>query len=344
MAKKNVLDDIGDVKDPDLSFTSSDDAVQNTLDDIDGLSENSGVSISGRIYRVLSPADTSPGRCMTELVGVVDSFVDEDYVGRNYGPGRYKLRFRIKREGSKPIDRNVIFSVGREYEKFVKKNDVQPAGGRSSSMCSESGTSSTAGLVQSFLGSMTAEKVAGIVAAVEAVKSLLTPKQPDYMRLFEILARREEPKPAFSDSVVISAINSLKEKNTQPSIFEQIRDVSRLKDLLIKDEGDEKETEGDDMNFLLKTAFQYLPQLLAKNGNNYEEAGRQAASMPMVKDIVTNDPQLAKHFFVRARDRYGLEAAQQLARGFGLNLSEPKVQDVPGDYEGNDVEDSEQAI
>ena len=57
--------------------------------------DGSGATVSGRIYRKLPPDNERGIAQPTEFCGPVDRFVDEDYVGKKYGPGHYKLRFIV---------------------------------------------------------------------------------------------------------------------------------------------------------------------------------------------------------------------------------------------------------
>lgn len=315
--ERNVLDE--DMAQENLFQDSEKENFESTLDEINGISENSGVTVTGRIYRIVGPSD-AVGRPATELVGKVDCFVDEDYVGRHYGSGRYKIRFRIKKNGeSGSAERNVSFSVGREYDRFVKPETKAP---QLLARAASAQESAPVGFFDKILENVTSEKIAMLSMAIEAVKKIFAPPpQPDWIRLIEVLSKREPQKPAFSDTVVMSAMESLKEKNKTPSVFDQVREYNKLKDLFRNEEAEEKdEKDNGEMNLLLKTAFEYLPILLKKNNGNYQEVGRQAAEMPMIKNMVQNDPELAQNFFQCAKDRFGFAAARDLARGFGIDM------------------------
>jgi hypothetical protein len=123
-------------------------------------------------------------------------------------------------------------------------------------------------------------------------------------------------------------MESMKEKQKQPSFLEQYREMKELEKEL-KDgassegEGDEDEEEnGETMNAILKMAMGLLPQLLQKNNNNFQATGAEAAENAYVKNLVASDPQLALTFFEKAKQKYGLENAQKLALGFGYNLKD----------------------
>lgn len=341
---RNILDEVNGIEQTDLNLDAE--AYEKAVDDINSLTENNGVTVSGRIFRLTGPADQVAGRQACELVGKVDEFIDEDYVGRHYGSGRYKVRFRVYKNGeTKGTERIVIFNIGKEYDKYVqdqpKSASIEPP--RVETVTNyRDGVSSGAAAVSPFSGLsalLTPANITAVVAAIEGIKRIFTPapvQQPDWIRLIEVISKRDEPKPSFSDSIVLSAMESLKEKNKTPSVFEQIRDVERLKDVLLKDNNadDEKEKDSGEMNLLLKAAFEYLPKLLAANNNNYRAVGQQAAEMPYIKNLVSNDPELAQQFFSAARDKYGFDAAQKLAQGFGYNMQiAPETDAIDGQDE-----------
>ena len=107
----------------------------------------------------------------------------------------------------------------------------------------------------------------------------------------------------------------------ETSLEGAIREIKEELGTANNEESDEEE-EGETMNILLKTALEYLPQLLQKNNNNFQAVGVQAAENPLVKNLVANDPELAQTFFEKAREKYGLENAKKLALGFGFNLED----------------------
>lgn len=314
--------------------------IEKTLDELNEIMENGGVTISGRIYRFLSPADSLAGRPSCELVGKVEEIVDEDFVGRQYGSGKYKVRYRIKpADGGKSEERVTIFSVGKEYDKFIKKDEapaqVAPVVTNRGGVL---GGDSRGDFLGRFLDSLTPDKVTAYAMAIKAIKELFAKEpvqQPDWVGLIKAISGTREPaKPAFSDTVVVSAIESLKEAKAQPTVIEQIRDLKRIKEALSDGEGD-NEKDGEDMNLYLKTALEILPKLLEKNNNNFSAVGKQVAENPLVKNLVTNDPELAQLFFEKAKKKYGFENAKNLAAGFGLDMQLAPAQ-VVDDEEGED--------
>lgn len=301
--------------------------LEQVLDEFDDLVENDGVTVTGRIYRCLPPNEKGYAQ-PTELCGKVDHKVDEDFVGRNFGSGKYKVRYFIKDADGNKAEKNYIYSIGKEYDAFLKPSEPprapegaqpQPARG---------------GFLEKILNELTPEKVTVCTLALEGLKKFfappLPPPQPDWASLLQILtATNKDAKPALSDTIVLAAMDSMKEKQKQPSFLEQYREMKELEREL-KDgsssegEGDEDDDEenGETMNALLKMAMAYLPQLLQKNNNNFQATGAEAAENAYIKNLVSNDPQLALTFFEKAKQKYGLENAQKLALGFGYNLQD----------------------
>ena len=306
------------------------------LDQIADNQENGGYLISGRIYRFLYPDDPQ-GRQTTELVGKVDNFVDEDYVGRLYGSGKYKIRYNIK-NGDRPDDPTVkkvlIYQVGKEYDKFVTRAEVEDR--EATARENYAVRQKTAGPLDSIFGTLTPEKITAWALAIKTVKEVFAPPPPpDFSGLLQaVLSAQKQPAPALSDSIVLSAMDALRAKNEPPDVLEQIVKLKRVKDALKDEAADEDEggkpgkIDGESMNLLIKTGLQLLGGMLEKNHQNYEAVGRAAAQMPYIKNLVADDPDLAQDFFEAARDKYGLDGARKLAAGFGI-----KIDEAPGQIE-----------
>lgn len=321
MRKRNTQTENGD------EIAEEKKGLAQALEEFDELVENGGVTVTGRIYRCLPPQEKGFAQ-PTELCGKVDHFVDEDFVGRTFGSGKYKVRYIIKDADGNKEEKNFIFTVGKEYDAFVKPSEpprapevaqTQPARG---------------GFLEEIFNMLTPDKVAACTLVFKGLKKIFEPPppppQPDWAAILQILnATNKDAKPALSDTIVLAAMDSMKEKQKQPSFLEQYREMKELEREL-KDgassegEGDEDDDEenGETMNTLLNMAMSYLPQLLQKNNNNFQATGAEAAENAYIKNIVSNDPQLARTFFNTAKARYGLENAQKLALGFGINLND----------------------
>lgn len=321
MRKRNTLTENGD------EIAEEKNGLAQALDEFDELVENGGVTVNGRIYRCLPPNEKGFAQ-PTELCGKVDHFVDEDFVGRSFGSGKYKVRYIIKDADGNKEEKNFIFTVGKEYDAFVKPSEPPraPEGARPQP--------ARGGFLENIFNELTPEKVTVCTLALEGLKKIFAPPppppQPDWAALLQILtATNKDTKPALSDTIVLAAMDSMKEKQKQPSFLEQYREMKELERELKdgassegEDEEDNEEENGETMNALLKMAMAYLPQLLQKNNNNFQATGAEAAENAYIKNLVSSDPQLALTFFEKAKQKYGLENAQKLALGFGYNLQD----------------------
>ena len=276
--------------------------------------------IYGRVYRITSPVD-SVGRPSSEFVGKVTERVDEDYIGSIFG--------RVTRSDCSKFERDEYFNIGQEYAKKAPAAPVQapaPALG---------------GLdLGGLLGGLTVEKITAIGAGLKLIKDFLAPPPPppavDVAKLLEIFAANNRPQPV-SDALLIQAMQSLQKTNTPPSLLQQMRELKEIKETLKDETADETDGEGGQMSFLLEQAFKYLPSLLAANKQDFRATGAQARELPMVAGIIRNNPDLATEFINRAAQQYGRENAQQLAAGFGLQLTPIQQQEQQQD-QGEDLE------
>ena len=286
--------------------------------------------VYGRIYRIISPLE-SVGRPAREFVGKVEERVDEDYIGRIFGPGRYNIHYRVTRSDGSKFERDETFNIGQEYAK--KDGPQQPV--------KQAAPATLGGLdLGAVLGGLTVEKITAIGAGLKLIKDFLAPPPPppavDVAKLLEIFAANNRPQPV-SDALLIQAMQSLQKTNTPPSLLQQMRELKEIKASLKDETADETDGEGGQMSILLEQAFKYLPSLLAANKQDFRATGAQARELPMVAGIIRNNPDLATEFMNRAAQQYGRENAQQLAAGFGLQLTPIQQQEQQQD-QGDDLE------
>lgn len=286
--------------------------------------------VYGRIYRIISPLE-SVGRPAREFVGKVEERVDEDYIGRIFGPGRYNIHYRVTRSDGSKFERDETFNIGQEYAK--KDAPQQPV--------KQAAAPTFGGLdLGAVLGGLTVEKITAIGAGLKLIKDFLAPPPPppavDVAKLLEIFAANNRPQPV-SDALLIQAMQSLQKTNTPPSLLQQMRELKEIKETLKDETAEETDGEGGQMSFLLEQAFKYLPSLLAANKQDFRATGAQARELPMVAGIIRNNPDLATEFINRAAQQYGRENAQQLAAGFGLQLTPIQQQEQQQD-QGEDLE------
>ena len=286
--------------------------VDTALDELNDLSNGDGVEINGRVYRINSPKDCI-GRPTFEAVAKVSEIVDEDWIGRNFGGGQYRIKYTIN-DGTQKAIKQVNYNIGHEYDKFLNNNMLSPN-------AQAPAKESAIGLpnIGGFLGSLTVEKITAIGAAVKMFRDLIAPPPPpqmDFTKVLEIIAASTQ-KNSVSDAIVIESLKSMKQQAAAPqnSISQVLNEYKNIKEIL-DEQKDEKE-DGDDMSFLLEQAFKYLPLLLKKNNNDYRAVGVEAANNPMIQSVINSNEELAKKFFEVAAEKYGEENANKLAAGFG---------------------------
>lgn len=303
--KKNIEDE------ENVTVESALDELLNQFDE--------GVEICGRVYRITTPVD-SVGKPSREAVGKVNEIVDEDYIGRTFGSGSYLIKYSLK-DGTRTEYKSMTVHIGKEYDKFRTPKETAPA-----QAAAQIGGLDLGGI----LGSLTVEKLAVIGGLVKTVKEIFAPAQQpqvDMTRLMEIMLQNNKQQ-SVSDAVLVKCLDGMQKQNETPSILDQVTQFKAIKDAM-KDEFDDNDDEkGDTMNFFLEKAFEYLPALLQKNKNDYQAVGREARDNPLVKSIINSDPELTKKFFEKAVESYGVEAANQLAAGFGYQVSQKAVQNV----------------
>lgn len=283
--------------------------------------------IYGRVYRITSPVD-SVGRPSSEFVGKVTERVFEDYIGPIFGPGRYKIHYRVTRSDGSKFERDEYFNIGKE---FAKKEPAAPVQAPAPSLD-----------LGGLLGGLTVEKITAIGAGLKLIKDFLAPPPPppavDVAKLLEIFAANNRPQPV-SDALLIQAMQSLQKTNTAPSLIQQMRELKEAKEILTDEIGaDGNDGEGGQMSFLIEQGLKLLPSLLTATNNNFQAAGVQARENPMVAGLIRNNPDLAQEFIKRAALTYGRENAENLARGFGLQLTPVQPQEQQENTQADDLE------
>lgn len=308
-------------------------------DDFDDLKNQK--EVYGRIYRITSPVE-SVGRPASEFVGKVAERVDEDYIGRYFGPGRYKIDWRITKSDGTKEKRNEIFNIGAEYAEIYAAEQAKKAKKAETVAPAPAAPSTLGGLdLGGILGGLTVDKITAIGAGLKLIKDFLAPPPPppavDVAKLLEIFAANNRPQPV-SDALLIQAMQSLQKTNAAPSIIQQMRELKEAKEILTDEIGTaDNDGEGGQMSFLIEQAFKYLPSLLAANKQDFRATGEQVRENPMVAGLIRNNPDLATEFINRAAQQYGRENAQQLAAGFGLQLTPIQRQEQQQD-QGDDLE------
>lgn len=302
------------------------DTIQDEIEAAGGNPEN---SITARVYRIL-PNDGS-GREGREYCGVFSKIVDEELIGNKYGGGRFFVHYRWKDKNGEAKQTSRIFRISDVFNKdSVEREKAEAPAPAVNSL------NGGAGVLSGFLSNLSAEKIAGGLSLLKAVKDFLAPPPPpvDYTKLLEIMASQNQ-KPTYGDAILMKALETTsKPAPAQPSIIQQVSDLKALADT-IKDNFVQPTTNpnksGDKMDTLIEMALPIIQELLKKHNNNFTAVGQEAAQSNMVKRMVAKDPDLAQKFLQRAADDYGMEAAKQLAAGFGVPITfeEPAPESAP---------------
>lgn len=256
-----------------------------------------------RIYKQ-SGNRNAPTREFIERVDGV--LVDEEYIAENYGGGCYFVRYVFKENG---VTRNTsgVFTISETYraKRGAPAQEQQPKN-----------------MLAGLLENLTAEKVGGIVAAVEAVRKIFAPPV-DLTKLMEAaLTNRQQ---SVSDTVLLEAMKGIKQPQQPRNLLEEVRQLQEVKALIkdepgtVENEDEEDDEKGGPMN-MVKMALELLPAFLQQNNNNYEATGAQFRNSPVVNNLLAKDPTLREKFIEAARHEYGDKKTQELARGFGLDV------------------------
>lgn len=257
-----------------------------------------------RIYKQ-SGNRNAPTREFIERVDGV--LVDEEYIAENYGGGCYFVRYVFKENG---VTRNTsgVFTISETYraKRGAPAQEQQPKN-----------------MLAGLLENLTAEKVGGIVAAVEAVRKIFAPPV-DLTKLMEAaLSNRQQ---SVSDAVLLEAMKGIKQPQQPRNLLEEVRQLQEVKALIkdepgtVEDDDEEDDDKGGKMNSIIPMAIEMLSTFLKTNNQNYEAAGAHFKNNSVVNNLLAKDPSLREQFIAAARVEYGDEKTQELARGFGLDV------------------------
>lgn len=301
------------------------DDVEIKLDELRELGDKSnGGETYGRVYRLTMPG-VEGGRPAAEFIGVVDDVVDEEYIGRRFGGGDYKLRFRFVKKDKTVEKRDVIFHISRTYDKYAKPQEPRPeatVAPQAPATLAAPGTTA-GGVLEALKGfGSIKDAITSFSLAITAFRELFPrPKEPDYLGLFKIIAESNQ-KTSVSDAIVIKAMENMNAQTRPQSPLSQLRELGEMfeffKDKITPE--NHNDNDGENMSTILKMAIDYLPLLLKQNNNNFTAAGQKARQFPMVENLIKTDPALAKQFIERARAIYGDANARALANGFGYQM------------------------
>lgn len=254
--------------------------------------------VTSRIYKINAVNSR-------EFVGKVEDVIDEDYIAENYGAGKYLVIYAYKESG---VWRSTTrtFAISSAYRAKTAA-PVQAAAPVQNNP------------LGAILGGLTAEKIAGIVAAVQGLKAIFAPPPPP-VDMTELIKALAAPRQNVGDAVLIKALEGVNRPAVQPpaapSIIQQIKDLQQVKELL----GAENEQTGDNMNFIIEQGLKLLPALLQKNAGNFNATGAAVKDNPIISGLIEKDPELLADFCGAVKDKYGEQAARDLAAGYGYAL------------------------
>lgn len=316
MAKKTLQLEVVD-QEPKQTGSKSFDP-DDIIEELENLRDK-GAEIYGRVYRIENPQDPPTTQKRTFLYEL-DVPVYENYILQRSGPGVYKLRYKARTQDGSTIKKDVTFRIqGETSEKSPVREILGIQEERQTQAAPQIPQAAPArSFLDILLNGLTADKITAFGISLKALKDLFSPPPPptpDYMRLIEILAGNQQ-KQSVSDAILIKCMDSMEKQHQPPTILQQIKELQAVKEA-VKDETENQEQGGENMNMMIKMALEYLPLLLKKNNNDFKAVGQQAAQNPMIQDLIKKDGNLAQQFINAALKQYGPQAAQQLAAGFG---------------------------
>lgn len=303
-----------------LPITSDD-----VLDEIEAAGGEKLTNIKSRVYRYVRTAEN--GKVKQEYCGVFDRIIKEEEIADNFGGGDYSVKYFWRDKDGNRQDTSRVYTISNEIFKRIDKTEEGAAGAAVGTPNAPAviapQANAAGGLLGNLLGNLTAENVTAGLALLDAVKKFLAPPPaPDYTPLFKMMLETQRGQ-TVGDAVVIEALKQAnKPAAPAPTVMEQINNLKAVRDAFAGDfAGGEQSTRGSDkMDTLIEMGLKYLPDLLAKHNNNYKAVGAEVAQMNFVQSLIKSDPDLTNNFFAVAAEKYGKDAAMQLANGFGVQI------------------------
>ena len=303
-----------------LPITSDD-----VLDEIEAAGGEKLTNIKSRVYRYVRTAEN--GKVKQEYCGVFERVIKEEEIAENFGGGDYSVKYFWRDKDGNRQETSRVYTISNEIFKRIEKTEEGAAGAAVGTPNAPAVIAPQAnaggGLLGNILGTLTADKVAAGFAILEGVKKFLAPPPPpDYTPFFKMMLETQRGQ-TVGDAVVIEALKQAnKPAAPAPTVMEQINNLKAVRDAFAGDfAGGEKSTRGSDkMDTLIEIGLKHLPDLLAKHNNNYKAVGAEVAQMNFVQSLIKSDPDLTNNFFAVAAEKYGRDAAMQLANGFGVQI------------------------
>lgn len=317
---KQIIEETPAIETPVIETEETEEAEGREVYELTASERVAEIKARGEIQGVISRiyAITSKGR---EFVGKHDDIADDDYLAEKYGPGKYMVFYIYRDKEGRRVQTSENFNISELYR---PPRDNVPA---------NAARAPAGGFLGGFLEGLTAEKVAGVVAAIQGLKAIFAPPPPppppvDMTELIKALAA---PKQNVGDAVLIKAMEMTRPAAptpvTAPSMLQQIKDIQAVKELL----NDSAASAGgnDTMDMIINAGLKMLPTILAQHGGNYQQAGAAVRDNPLISGFVEKDPELLAEFCAAVRDKYGAQAARDLADGYGFTFDEGTPAQAP---------------
>ena len=314
--KKQIIDETPVIETPVIETEETEEAEAREVYEMTASERIAEIKARGEIQGVISRiySITSKGR---EFVGKYEDIAEDDYLAEKYGPGKYMVFYIYRDKEGHRVQTSENFNISELYRGARENVPAQ-------------GTRATAGgFLGGFLENITAEKVAGIMAAVQGLKAIFAPPPPP-VDMTELIKALAAPKQNIGGAVLIKAMEMSRPAPAPvaaPSMLQQIKDIQAVKELL----NDSAEGAGgsDTMNMLVNAGLKMLPAILAQHGGNYQQAGAAVRDNPLISGFVEKDPELLGEFCAAVRDKYGAQAAKDLAAGYGYDFGEETPAQAP---------------
>ena len=248
-----------------------------------------------------------------EACGMTEEVLTDDEVGRRFGPGRYKAIYRLiaSEAGEKDSYKVIRYRIAREYAKLHREYCEET--GEQYFGHDQRGAQPQGDGILGLLTSGRAQELIGIAAGVKALFSAPPPPPPQSM----------------SDAVMVAMINNMNKSapaaadpvatmGAQLDLFAKLRDVTAPQ--LPPPPPPEKEDK--EMSFMEKTiemGLQFLPEILNKNNGDIAKAAAAAKLESKKLRALLLVPSVHKPAYQALVKQYGQSAADQWARGFGLD-------------------------
>ena len=313
--RKQIIEETPVIETPVIETEETEEAEAREVYEMTASERIAEIKARGEIQGVISRiySITSKGR---EFVGKYEDIAEDDYLAEKYGPGKYMVFYIYRDKEGRRVQTSENFNISELYKGTRDNVPAQAA--------HEHGVT-----LGGFLENITAEKVAGIMAAVQGLKAIFAPPPPP-VDMTELIKALAAPKQNIGDAVLIKAMEMTRPAPAPvaaPSMLQQIKDLQAVKELL----NDSAEGAGgnDTMNMLVNAGLKMLPAILAQHGGNYQQAGAAVRDNPLISGMIEKDPELLGEFCAAVRDKYGAQAARDLAAGYGFTFDEETPAQAP---------------